>query len=316
MSRFFRTRRDYPQPGPIRLERHSSRLYILPTRAGFLYAVTLFAMLLTAVNYTLALGHALVFLLVSLGFVAMLHTHKNLAGLTLGVQESAPVFVGETARFQLRVEAGDRARPSLSFSCAKETTLLHLNEKTATVPLLLSASRRGWLSLPRLKVETRHPLGLFNAWTSPWLSGRCLVYPEPLFLPLPPASAIADKGGSGRSEGGEDDFSGFRERQPADSLRHVAWKAAARNDGEKPLLVKQFSGGAPEELWLSWEQTEAPENDAETRLSILTGWVIQAERNSTDYGLVLPGLRFPPARGMTHFHRCLSALALYPEHAA
>ncbi|MCL2022514.1 MAG: DUF58 domain-containing protein [Betaproteobacteria bacterium] len=317
MPGLFRNRATRPYPGPIRLERHFFALYILPTRAGLLYALTLFAMLLTAINYTLALGHALVFLLTSLAFVAMLHTHKNLVGLTLGVQESSPVFAGEIARFQLWVETGDKTRPSLRFSCAgAETQLLHLNDKTAIVPLALPAIKRGWLSLPRLKVETCHPLGLFNAWSSPWLAGRCLVYPRPVFSPLPQALAIADKGGSGRGEAGEEDFSGFRERQPADSMRHVAWKAAARNDGEKPLLIKLFSGGALEELWLTWEGTEAPANDTETRLSILTGWVINAEQSGMDYGLILPGLSFSPTRGLPHFHRCLAALALYMEQAA
>ncbi|MCL2076640.1 MAG: DUF58 domain-containing protein [Betaproteobacteria bacterium] len=315
--RLFSTRAAPPQPGPICLERNSIRLYILPTRAGLLYAVTLFVMLLTAINYSLALGHALVFLLTSLGFVAMLHTHKNLSGISLLVQESSPVFKGEIARFQLQVETDDKARPSLNFSCAgAKRELLHLNYKTATVPLSLPATRRGWLSLPRLKVETCHPLGLFNAWTSPWLAGRCLVYPKPVFLPLPKAAAIAAKSGSGKNEAGEDDFAGFRERQPSDSLRHVAWKAAARNDSDKPLLIKLFSGGALEELWLTWEETESPENDTETRLSILTGWIISAEQSGTDYGLVLPGLSYSPSRGAIHFHRCLRALALYPEHAA
>lgn len=316
-GRLFFRRANRPHSGLIELERHSIPLYILPTRAGLLYAATLFAMLLTAINYTLALGYALVFLLASLAFVTMLHTYKNLVGITLAVQESSPVFTGEVAHFQLRVETMGQPRPSLNFSCAKgEKTLLHLGNETALVSLALNASVRGWLSLPRLRVETCYPLGLFNAWTSPWLAGRCLIYPKPLFSPLPEPSAITDQSGSGRGEAGEDDFAGFRERQPSDSLRHVAWKAAARNDGEKPLLVKRFSGGALEEFWFAWEHTEAPENDMETRLSILTGWVIHAERNGIDYGLALPGLNLPPTRGAAHFHRCLSALALFPEHSA
>jgi len=317
MPGLFRRGMSRPHSGAIALTRHSILLYILPTRAGLLYAATLFAMLLTAINYMLALGYALVFLLASLAFVAMLHTYRNLEGITLTVQESAPVFAGEIARFQLRVEAGGEIRPSLNFSCAAgEKTSLHLNDETTIVPLALAATKRGWLSLPRLRVETRYPLGLFNAWTSPWLAGRCLVYPRPVFMPLPEPSAMSDQSGSGRGEAGEDDFAGFRERQPSDSLRHVAWKAAARNDGEKPLLVKRFSGGALEEFWFAWEHTEAPENDLETRLSILTGWVVRAEQSGIDYGLALPGLNLPPTRGAAHFHRCLSALALFPEHSA
>jgi len=70
-----------PESGCIRLNRR--RIYILPTRAGFLYLATLFTMLLGAINYDLALGHALVFLLAGLGLVGMLHTHRNLLGIEI-----------------------------------------------------------------------------------------------------------------------------------------------------------------------------------------------------------------------------------------
>ena len=43
------------------------RIFILPTRAGIIFAITLAAMFTGAINYDLALGHALVFLLTGLG---------------------------------------------------------------------------------------------------------------------------------------------------------------------------------------------------------------------------------------------------------
>ena len=61
--------------------------------------------------------------------------------------------------------------------------------------------------------------------------------------------------GDHHGDGGQEDFSGFRERQPADSLRHVAWKASARDSAQRPLLVKQFTGGAQSELQLDWALT-------------------------------------------------------------
>ncbi|MDR1351634.1 MAG: DUF58 domain-containing protein, partial [Zoogloeaceae bacterium] len=125
--------------------------------------------------------------------------------------------------------------------------------------------------------------------------------------PLPPGQPIG-KSGAGPSREGDDDFAGLRERQPADSPRHIAWKAAARDGGEKPLLIKLFSGGAQAELWLDWSLLNA---DAETRVSLLAGWVIRAEEAGYAYGLKLPGVQFAPARGAAHRHRCLEALALY-----
>ena len=43
---------------PVRLSQR--RIFILPTRSGLVFAIALIAMLLSAINYTLALGHALV----------------------------------------------------------------------------------------------------------------------------------------------------------------------------------------------------------------------------------------------------------------
>ena len=57
---------------------------------------------------------------------------------------------------------------------------------------------------------------------------------------------------------------GFVEHQTADSLRHVAWKISARETGDRPLLVKQFSGGAQHELNLKLEMID-PELPLETQ---------------------------------------------------
>jgi uncharacterized protein (DUF58 family) len=77
-------------------------------------------------------------------------------------------------------------------------------------------------------------------------------------------------------------------------------------------LVKQFAGGAEQELQLDWQLT--PENaDSETRLGILTGWVLAAEAAGVSYGLRLPGHEISAQRGEPHRTRCLEALALSPR---
>jgi uncharacterized protein (DUF58 family) len=78
------------------------------------------------------------------------------------------------------------------------------------------------------------------------------------------------------------------------------------------LLVKQFSGGAEEELMLSWQQCESGAT-VETRLSILAGWVLAADAAGLRFGLEIPGEIIPPGSGDAHRQRCLRALALYPS---
>jgi uncharacterized protein (DUF58 family) len=91
-----------------------------------------------------------------------------------------------------------------------------------------------------------------------------------------------------------------------DSPRHVAWKAYARS-GE--LLSKQFSGADTSSQWFEFDQVVA--RDIEERLSILTRWILDADRTQRDYGLRMPGHEFSPAHGEGHRHRCLEALAFF-----
>jgi uncharacterized protein (DUF58 family) len=177
----------------------------------------------------------------------------------------------------------------------------------AEVVLGVPAARRGWLPLGRVMLETRFPLGLFRAWSYVEPDARSLVYPKPERSPLPAPSAEAEAGGQRSPTPGNDDFAGLRNYQPADSPRHVAWKAAARSH---ELLTKQFTGEAAAELWLDWRLL-APGLGVEQRLSLLAGWVLAAERGGVNYGLRLPGVEIAPGRGDGHCAAALQALALY-----
>ena len=90
----------------------------------------------------------------------------------------------------------------------------------------------------------------------------------------------------------------------------MAWKASARDAGERPLLVKQFAGGAQVEMQLDWALTD-PAQALESRLSLLAGWVLAAEAAGCSYGLRLPGQEILPNAGDAHQRRCLEALALF-----
>lgn len=298
--------------GPLVLTQR--RIFIIPSRLGLLYAVALAVMLLGAINYNLALGHALVFLLASLGLVGMIHTFRNLAGLSLSPGRCEPVFVGEAAHFPLLLSNG-RPQPRLGLEFqARGGPLVEAAVAAgagASVAVPLPATRRGWLPLSRLRLSSRYPLGLFLAWSYPNPAMTCLVYPQPIHSPLPPPSASL-AGQQHQGQGGQEDFAGLREHQPADSPRHIDWKAVARNTEQSPLLVKQFAGGAQAELWLDWNLL--PDGlDTEHRLSHLAGWIIAAEAEQLRYGLRLPRREIPPDAGPAQRRRCLEALALHED---
>ncbi len=288
------------------------RVYIVPTRLGWMYAATLGILLVGSINYALQLGFALTFLLAGMGIAGMVHTTRNLARLAVSTARAEPVFAGESAQFRLLLDNRahyDRPAVLVRHTASGAQVVLDvsagaLGEAVLPVP----AQRRGWLPVGRVMLETRFPLGLFRAWSYVEPDARCLVYPRPERSPLPAPVAIAAAGAARAHAQGSDDFSGLRAYQPSDSPRHVAWKAAARSED---MLTKQFSGAAGVQLWLDWSHLRGVAN-SEQRLSRLAGWVLAAEQAGAAYGLRLPGLELAPGRGEAHRSACLQALALHP----
>jgi len=302
-----------PEPVPVILTQR--RVYVLPTRGGLLYALSLLVLLIGAINYNLSLGYGLVFLLGGLGIVSILHGFRNLAGLSLSVGAPAPVYAGETARFPLllnNMDARERRLLRLFLPAQAAVTVDVPPQGSARALLALAAPRRGWLMLPRVTIDTVWPLGLVRAWSYAAPALACLVYPRPADA-VPPAPTFAGmQGGRLPSDAGDDDFAGLRRHQPSDQPHHVAWKTAARLGPDAAMQTKQFAGTAAQALWFDWAMLPAT-LDVETRLSILTRWVLDAEDAGLSYGLRLPGGTISQAHGTAHTHACLKALALHGQ---
>jgi uncharacterized protein (DUF58 family) len=286
------------------------RVYILPTGFGLLFALTVALVLLASINYNLSLGYVLAFLLAGLGLVAMLHTWRNLVQLEVSAGRTEPVFAGDAAVFQvLLVNNAGVARASIRLETAGAlATSLDIPARGSSVARLhLGTQRRGWLKLPRIRVYTTYPLGLFRAWSWVELPLRALVWPQPENGDAPLPDRLPGSGEAGAGGRGTDDFAGMRTYQPGDSLRHVAWKALAR-DGR--LVTKQFAGRTGQHLWLDFMLLPRAMGD-EARLSRLTRWVLAAEAAGHAYGMRLPDREIAPGEGHPHCNRCLEALALY-----
>ncbi len=299
-----------PEESPITLGQR--RVYVLPTRAGLGYAAALLTMLIGSINYNLSLGYVLTFLLAGLGVVAILHSFRNLVRLKVSRGRTPPVFAGEHVAFHL-VLASDVERQALRLWLpdGENTTVDIAANDSADACLRLPATRRGWLALPRVGIETTWPLGMIRAWAYCAPDLRCLVYPKPATKAPPLPWGAGEHGGRRAGGQGNDDFAGLRGHQPADPPRHVAWKTAARQGEDAPLLTKQFDGAATARIWLDWH--DAPGEDTEARLSVLTRWALDAHAAGLDWGLRLPERSFAPASGEEHLQAALTALALHGQ---
>lgn len=296
--------RRYPVGQRVRLDRR--KVLILPSRAGLGLGILLVFLLLLAINYQNSLAYALAFLLIALALVTLLHTWRNLAGLQLRAAAAEAVHVGQSAGFHVLLESR-RPRPAIALGWVGEpSTLLDVPAGGALdVPLSLAASRRGWLRAPRLRVETRFPLGLWVAWSWVDLRQRALVYPRPA-EGLPTFSHEGGEGGQARPVGeGLDDFRGLRPYQPADGRRRLDWKAYARGQG---LRVKDFAAQAGDRCLLDLAQLAGP---LEERLANLCAGVLRFSEQGVTFELRLATERLGPAIGRAHRDACLRALALY-----
>ncbi len=296
--------------------RGQTRLYILPTGNGLLFAAALLVMLLGAINYNSGLGYLFTFLLTGLALVTILHTHRNLSKVELRMANTAPVFAGEPAIFQLclanrsdqfRHDICVRIEADLASAHSSITEPVSLDAGLQNIELPFVTQQRGWLRLKPPQLFSTFPLGLFRVWTPSLANPACLVYPQPDgSLPLPaPCGGIGNQHGGGG--GGDEDFSGFRQHQHGDSPRQVHWKAVAREQG---MPVKLFSGGQPQELELGWEMV--PLADPEQRLAQLCRWLLTAEEQGYRYRLSLPNGRSEMDHGSAQLYVCLKMLALYP----
>lgn len=296
-----------------------NNIYILPSRPGVAFCLTLLVLLLAAINDQLSLGYMLTFLLAGAGFASMHSTHGNLRRLSIDLKAPQPVFAGQDVQLELRLHNTGRARwgigvhvlgsPRSEIAWTDVPALGH-----ALLQIRYPAGSRGHHALPALQIVTSFPLGLFRAWSIWRPAAQVWIYPQPETPtpPFPVGQAGSDDGSvSVRTGLTGQDFEGVRNYRRGDSMRQVLWKKAALSlEQGTPLWVRETQAPAAQQLWLDWRDA-AGAND-EARLSRLTAWLLAAERAQAPYGLRLHGQEWPPALGAEHRQQCLEQLALAP----
>lgn len=294
-------------------------VYIVPTGAGWMLALTLLVLLVASINYQLNLGYLLTFLLAGSAVVGMQICHSTLRGITLHIKAPDPHFLGTAAPLEIQVSS-ERKTPRHGIGLAVHGGSGEPHhwvwtdvpaQGRSTVHVAFAPTRRGLHRVPTLTAETRFPLGTFRVWTYWRPAAQVLVYPAPeLPAPqLPPGEPRGAGTGNAASQGiGE--FDGVRAYRRGDPLKLVVWKKAAKSvaTGTDDLVSRDSQQAQRHELWLDPALAALPDHEA--RISRLTAWVLQADRLGLDYGLRLPGVEIAPDTGAAHRRNCLEALAL------
>lgn len=285
-------------------------VYILPTRAGWMLALTLAVLLLASINFQLNLGYMLTFLLGGCAVVGMHVCHGTLRGLSLHLKAPEPQFAGRSV--PLAVQLSNRRKSARMGIGLAVLGTEHWSwtdvpaEGSTTVHVAFSPTHRGWNATPPLTAETRFPLGTFRVWTVWRPAAQVLVYPTPE-EPAPPLPAGEPRAGgaSNAARQATGEFDGVRSYRRGDPQKLIVWKKVAKSD---TLVSRDAQQAQRFELWLDLAQTSGP---LERRLSRLCAWVLLADKLGLDYGLRLGEQSIAPSGGEAHRRSCLQALALY-----
>lgn len=304
LRRFFRG--SSPLVPPVRLKRQN--IYILPTKAGLGFITMIAVVLIGAMNYQNNLAYLLGFGLISLILVTKIETYRQLLGLEIFIGHIEPVFCGQTLKVPVIVKLKGQQRFSIELS--KEFSQ-HFNDIASPQSLLrinLPADQRGLHSLGLIRITSRFPLGLFYAWTPMPMAINYLVYPKPEANAPSATQFTTPDQQYGDNKTGDDDFAGVKSYHPGDAPKHIHWKAYAKGQG---LQSKQYSTSQNIQRHFNWDNTHGL--SLEQRLSRLTAWLVNAERQGETFSLHMPHMNIESGHGAHHLHRCLKVLAMYQQ---
>ena len=288
------------------------RLYIFPTWYGLAYIVTVLTLLIGSLNYQLSLGFFFAFLLIGIAHAVLLRSYANLLGLEISTSSTEAVFAGENALFPINlhnIKQQPRSGIEIRSTQGEDAFIAQIQGLDHFIAALAIPSvQRGRLQLPRLRIDSTQPLGLFRCWTYLNLEQDTIVYPTPEKDAPPLPEHLHGQDGKEYSLMGNDDFYGLRQFQRGDARHDIAWKQSAHGEN---LLIRQYQSPLGKSLWLNADEMHGLQT--EQRLSRLAAWIIAAQDQQRPYGLKLGTQEFPPALGSEHQTQCLQALALFGE---
>lgn len=297
--------------GPIQppLALRYRQIFILPTRFGWLFGMLMFAMLMGSLNFNNNLGLLTTFIVAGLALNSMLIAYRNLDGLRIQRTGTAPVFAGQTAELLITL-ASDSTRPRLGLEIATGGQVRSFclpASGTTEIAIPIPTRHRGWLQPRRCRVQTRQPIGLFQAWSWFWPERPILVWPRPAENPPALPEGPADRDGlQDQRQPDGDEFFSLRNWREGDPLHRVAWKASQRHD---TLLARELRRPRSRHLVLDLART--PGLDREERIRVLTAWCLQSHQQQRTWTLVLGPDTLGPDHGEAHLQACLKALATF-----
>ncbi|WP_240224175.1 DUF58 domain-containing protein [Rheinheimera hassiensis] len=303
---------DKRQPAADKVRLVQKLIFILPTRYGWWFVLLITLLYLLGTNYQNNLILLLCYLLLSVFLVNIVLAYQNISGLTLQCKQAAEGFAGEATTAAVNL-SDDKKHLMLNMhfvqpdntndSDTRQNETVLLSQPATTATLNLNGTKRGKYALPRIKITSQYPFGLWRAWSYIALAQHYWVYPNPDADKSAVNISSVDASQQAKTDAGET-LSPYR---AGDSVRHMVWKRLAR-DPANPVVRQQYFSAQAEP---SWVVVPPLSGDAlERALRYACRQLLQLEQSGSSYGLKLPALTLPQAKGPQHLQRCLQELAL------
>lgn len=294
---------DKRQPAATKITLSQRIIFILPTRYGVWFGLLCVLLYLLGTNYQNNLILLVCYLLLSIWLVSIVLTFRNLNGLTLSCNKPSEGFANQTVVVNINTHAAT-ARYMLQFKFISQANIVEKQILDSAISLTIASKDRGCFSLPRLKISSCYPFGLWRSWSYVALQQQYWVYPT--------AIKASDNRLGHRAKNLPDVDSEIsqelRQYQTGDSLNQILWKRLAK-DSAKPIVRLRQPIQHYDPSWVVIADLTGPA--LELALSQGCEKLLSLEANHQLYGLQSARQSFGPDQGALHLQRCLQHLAEY-----
>ncbi len=268
------TRKHPPMPF-VTLNRHV--IYVLPSKFGSLFFLVIISLFVGSVNYQLSGGFFLTFLLVTIVMLSAWIGHQNINGLRFIAKPVKDSATHQLCQIPIQISHKKSSCFSINLIINGRNKRWETLESDQIIHMPCSFLERGYHQVPRIRVETRFPFGLFVIWSYLTFDTHVYVYPKPKapgFWPEPAYSANQQS----MSDGDEEFYTLKQSENPWKQPSRISWTTAAKGYG---WYEKQFSMPLKTLYFFSTQQVSR--FPLEEGLRFISFWLIESEKRGFDY---------------------------------
>ena len=269
-------------------------------------------------------GNNLLYLLVSmlLGLIIVsgVLSEQSMRRLAFGALAPDEIFAARPALVGVRLANRKRWRTSYSLllepvgvAVAAPAYVPRLApESEQLVTWTMTFERRGRQALPRVRVSTRFPFGLFVKAGVVHLDASVLVYPALCPVDAQYRRHLAAGGASVRRRGRGSELYNLRDYRPGDEPRLVHWRSTAKRGS---LVVRELEADTAQDVRIVLDGGATDPARVESALSEAASLAVHLLAAGLAIELAGPGLHVALGHGREHRRRVLAALALFDHEA-